>query len=246
MNCSTRTRRRTSPTGGGSARRDGWSGSALPLRGLRCRKSLPGCWSPMQAAAWRGSGFAPRAALPLEPREVRVAVEAAGLNFLDLFQALGVVDGGLLGKEFCGRVLETGADVTGVSVGERVVGLGFGTFAPSVGHARRAGLRPLRRESRRQPSRRYRPCSCPRRCRSISRGWTPATACSSHSGAGGVGLAAIQLAQAAGAEVFATARAPPSRRTSARWACSTYSTAARRSSGRRYSTPPAARAFTWW
>ena len=50
----------------------------------------------------------------LEPGEVRVAVEATGLNFWDMFRSLGVIDEGLLGGEFCGRVLEVGPGVTTV------------------------------------------------------------------------------------------------------------------------------------
>ena len=72
------------------------------------------------------------AARALEPKEVRVAVEACGLNFLDVFRAMGLVEEGLLGEEFCGRVVETGSDVTTVTVGDRVAGFAFGTFGPEV------------------------------------------------------------------------------------------------------------------
>ena len=53
------------------------------------------------------------------------------------------------------------------------------------------------------PALSYRPPS-----RSVSQAWRREIACLIHAGAGGVGLAAIQLAQSAGAEVFATASAP--------------------------------------
>ena len=65
---------------------------------------------------------------PLEPWEVRVSVDASGLNFLSVFRSLGLVQEGLLGEELCGHVVEVGSDVTSVSVGERVVALAFGTF----------------------------------------------------------------------------------------------------------------------
>ncbi|MDE0060336.1 MAG: polyketide synthase dehydratase domain-containing protein, partial [Defluviicoccus sp.] len=68
----------------------------------------------------------------IEPGEVRVAVEAAGLNFRDVLRATGALETGLLGRELCGRVLETGSDVAGVSAGDRVVGLAFGAFGPEV------------------------------------------------------------------------------------------------------------------
>jgi hypothetical protein len=64
----------------------------------------------------------PLAAQALEPNEVRVAVDACGLNFLDVFRAMGLVEEGLLGEEFCGRIVETGPDVTAVSPGDRVAG----------------------------------------------------------------------------------------------------------------------------
>ena len=148
----------------------------------------------------------PVAARALEPNEVRVAVEACGLNFLDVFRAMGLVEEGLLGEEFCGRIVEAGSDVTAVTVGDRVAGFAFGTFRPEV----------VTREE----------------LVALAPADVPATALATipsvfvtcvlsyelaglqagdrvliHAGAGGVGLAAIQLAQAAGAEVFATASA---------------------------------------
>ena len=67
----------------------------------------------------------PLPARPVGPGDVRVAVEASGLNFWDVFRSIGLIDEGLLGGEFCGRVLETGADVSTVAVGDLVVGLAF-------------------------------------------------------------------------------------------------------------------------
>ena len=46
----------------------------------------------------------------LAPREVRIAVEATGLNFWDVFRSIGFIDEGLLGGEMCGRVLEVGSE----------------------------------------------------------------------------------------------------------------------------------------
>ena len=140
----------------------------------------------------------------LEPGEVRVAVEACGLNFLDVFRAMGLVEEGLLGEEFCGRIVETGPDVTTVSSGDRVAGFAFGTFGPEV--VTREELVAL----------------APPGVSATALATIPSVFVTSvlsyelaglktgdrvliHAGAGGVGLAAIQLAQAAGAEVFATA-----------------------------------------
>ncbi len=144
---------------------------------------------------------------PLEPRDVRVALEAAGLNFWDLFRSLGVIEEGLLGREFCGRVLEVGSEVSTVSAGDRVVGLAFGTF----------GSRTVTREELVALA----PASIP----AADLATMPTvyvTALLSfdlarlaagervliHAGAGGVGTAAIRMAHALGAEVFATASTP--------------------------------------
>ena len=149
----------------------------------------------------------PLAVRVLEPKEVRVSVEACGLNFLDVFRAMGLVEGGLLGEEFCGRIVETGTDVTTVMVGDRVAGFAFGTFGPEV--VTREELVAL----------------APADVSATALATIPSVFVTSvlsyelaglkagdrvliHAGAGGVGLAAIQLAQAAGAEVFATASTP--------------------------------------
>ena len=74
----------------------------------------------------------PLPARSLESKEVRVAVEAAGLNFWDVFRSLGFIEEGNLGREMCGYVLDVGSDVSTVSVGDHVVGLGFGAFAAEM------------------------------------------------------------------------------------------------------------------
>jgi len=143
----------------------------------------------------------------LGPREVRVAVEAAGLNFWDMFRALGVVDEGLLGGEFCARVTDVGADVSSVAVGERVAGLAVGTF----------GAEAVTREEM--------VVQVPEGIPAASLATIPTAFVSAelsfsmanlkagervliHSATGGVGMAAVQLAQAIGAELFATTSAP--------------------------------------
>ena len=143
----------------------------------------------------------------LEPGEVRVAVEAAGLNFWDMFRSLGVIDEGLLGGEFCGRVLEVGPGVSTVQEGDRVVGLAFGTFSaeavtceemvapapPNIGVTALATM----------------PTAFVSAALSFDLAELQAgERVLIHAAAGGVGLAAVQLAQTAGAEVFATAGAP--------------------------------------
>ena len=150
----------------------------------------------------------PVEARALAPNEVRAEIEACGLNFLDVFRAMGLVEEeGLLGEEFCGRIVETGSDVTTVAVGDRVAGFAFGTFGPEV----------VTREELVAPA--------PPDVSATALATIPSVFVTCvlsyelaglkagdrvliHAGAGGVGLAAIQLAQAAGVEVFATASAP--------------------------------------
>ena len=149
----------------------------------------------------------PLPARPLEPHEVRVAVEASGLNFWDVFRSLGFIEEGLLGREMSGRILETGSDVSSVAAGDHIVGLGFGAFAPQM----------ITHEELVAPA--------PEGFSVSGLATVPSAFVSAalsfelsaleagervlvHAGAGGVGLAAIQLVQAAGAEVFATASAP--------------------------------------
>ena len=140
----------------------------------------------------------------LGPHDVRVVTLATGLNFWDIFRSIGLIDEGLLGGEFCGRVLETGSEVSTVAEGDLVVGLAFGTFGSEI--------------VTRQEMVAAAPAGFP-----VADLATMPTAFVSamlsfdfsglragervliHAGAGGVGLAAIQLAQAASAEVFATA-----------------------------------------
>ncbi len=142
---------------------------------------------------------------PLGPGEVRAAVEAFGLNFRDVFIAIGLVED-FMGGEFCGKVIDVGEGVTSVAVGDRVVGMTFRNF----------GSETVTLEDMIVPA----PPGF-----SVSELATVPTAFVSaalsfelsglntgdrmliHAGAGGVGLAAIQLARAAGAEVFVTASA---------------------------------------
>ncbi|MCX2731059.1 SDR family NAD(P)-dependent oxidoreductase [Saccharopolyspora sp. NFXS83] len=153
---------------------------------------------------------------PLTGRQVRLAVSAAGVNFLDVLATLGygkVRDAaaryhgeqGTLGVEAAGVVVETGPEATRARVGDRVLGLVTGGFGPTAVVDERCVV-------------------------TVPAGWTDETAAGVaapflsalyglvdvaglaegervliHAGAGGVGMAAIQLARHLGAEVFATA-----------------------------------------
>ncbi|MPY60380.1 type I polyketide synthase [Streptomyces spongiae] len=155
------------------------------------------------------------ALIPEEPRalragEVRVAVRAAGVNFRDVLNVLGMYpgDAGRLGHEGAGVVVEVAPDVTGLAVGDRVMGMLHGAFAPTAVTDARLLAR-------------------------VPQGWSFEQAASVpivfltayyalvdlaglrageslliHSAAGGVGMAAVQLARHFGAEVYATASEP--------------------------------------
>ncbi len=138
--------------------------------------------------------------------EVRVAIEAVGLNFRDMFVALGVFEDEL-GGEFCGRVIEVGEGVSTVAVGDRVVGLALTTFRSET----------VMREELIAPAPPGMPVAALATIptafvsAALSFGYARLGAGDRvliHAAAGGVGLAAVQLARAAGAEVFATASAP--------------------------------------
>ncbi|MFW6693104.1 type I polyketide synthase [Streptomyces sp. MAR4 CNX-425] len=146
---------------------------------------------------------------PLEPGQVRIAVRAAGLNFRDVLLALGLIPNQkFAGGEAAGVVLEVGSAVTGLAVGDRVMGFVPQSFGPMAVADHRLVVR-------------------------VPDGWSFEQAASApvvfltawyglvelaglkagetvlvHAAAGGVGMAALQLARHLGAEVYATASHP--------------------------------------
>ncbi|MCE2398520.1 MAG: SDR family NAD(P)-dependent oxidoreductase [Gemmatimonadetes bacterium] len=149
----------------------------------------------------------PLPARPLEPREVRVAVSAAGLNFWDVFRSLGFIEEGLLGREMCGHVVEVGSEVSRISAGDHVVGMGFGAFGPQmITHEELVAPAPAGIS---QTGLATIPSAFVSAALSFEySGLEAGERVLIHAGAGGVGLAAIKWVRAAGAEVFATASAP--------------------------------------
>ncbi|WP_372450437.1 zinc-binding dehydrogenase, partial [Streptomyces griseochromogenes] len=186
------------------------------VRVPRLGRAVPGLRVPAEGG-WR-LGFSERGTLDnlvLAPAgsgelgvgEVRVGLRAAGVNFRDVLNVLGMYPGeaGLLGLEGAGVVLEVGSGVSGLRPGDAVMGLFSGAFtAEAVTDARLLAPVPV--------------------------GWSMAEAAAApvvfltawyalvelaglqsgesvlvHAAAGGVGIAAVQLARHLGAEVFATA-----------------------------------------
>ena len=150
----------------------------------------------------------PRPRSALEPGEVRVAVEAMGLNFADMLKSMGAVPYDReIGREMYGRVLETAQDVEGLSVSDQVVGIGFGSFSPEM--VTRAVMTVPVPAGFSPPALATVPiCFVTAELAFELAGLKSGERVLIHAGAGGVGLAAIQLAHAAGAEVFATASLP--------------------------------------
>nr|WP_258348153.1 type I polyketide synthase [Saccharopolyspora gregorii] len=149
----------------------------------------------------------PQAAEPLTGRDVRVRIEAAGVNFRDVLNALGMYPGetGPFGSEAAGVVVDTGPEVVDLRPGDRVLGMVFGGFGP-LGTVDERFLA-------RVPAAWSWPtaASVPLVFLTVYHGLVDLAGLRAgekvlvHAGAGGVGMAAIQLAHHLGAEVFATA-----------------------------------------
>ena len=142
---------------------------------------------------------------PLDAGQVRVAIRAAGVNFRDVLIGLGMYpEPGVMGSEAAGVVVEVGVEVD-LRVGDRVFGFFNGGFAAEGVTDRRLLVR-------------------------VPAGWSWVRAASLplvfatawyglqdlagvragesvliHAAAGGVGMAAVQLARHWGLEVYATA-----------------------------------------
>ena len=156
----------------------------------------------------------------LAPHEVEIEVVAAGLNFLDVVRGLGLVPGLLLdedpvqfGMECSGRISALGTAVTGLAVGDAVIAVVsepacFSTHVYTPQHLvvqrpetltfEAAAALPIVFVTA------YYALHILGRMRQGERILI-------HAAAGGVGLAAVQLGQQVGAEIFATAGSPEKR-----------------------------------
>ncbi|MGW0615550.1 type I polyketide synthase [Streptomyces sp. NPDC002788] len=151
----------------------------------------------------------PEVAEPLTSGQVRIAVHAAGLNFRDVTIALGLIDRTAidagLGSEGAGVVLEVADDVTGFAPGDRVTGIFSGAFGP-VAVADHRMLVPVPdgwsyAEAASVPCTFLTAYYALFRATKLEKGQRILV----HAAAGGVGMAAVQLARHIGAEVYATA-----------------------------------------
>ena len=137
---------------------------------------------------------------------VQVRVEAAGLNFRDVLNVLGLYPGdpGPVGGDFAGTVTELGDGVTGLEVGQRVYGSMQGAFASRF-NVPSQFLAPIPDGVSAVDAATIPAAALTVR---LSFDWAklnPGDKVLIHAASGGVGLAAIQMAQRHGAEVYATA-----------------------------------------
>jgi acyl transferase domain-containing protein/NADPH:quinone reductase-like Zn-dependent oxidoreductase/SAM-dependent methyltransferase/acyl carrier protein len=153
---------------------------------------------------------------PPGPGEVEIEVEAASLNFRDVMKALGIYpreleDSLRLGDECSGTIVAVGPDVAELRIGQEVTAFASSCLSTHV-IASTGSVLPRPRSLR------------PEEAVTIPVAFITATFTLNHlaqlgegervlihSAAGGVGLAAVQVALLAGAEIFATAGSPRKR-----------------------------------
>ena len=145
----------------------------------------------------------------VEPEDEFVEIEVAstGLNFRDVMNVLGMYPGdpGLLGAECSGVVVRVGENVTRFTEGDEVLAIAAGSFGKYVNaHQSLIAKKP-------QNMTFAGAATIPITFLTVYYGFYHLTKIQKgdrvlvHSAAGGVGLAAVQIALRAGAEIFATA-----------------------------------------
>ena len=144
--------------------------------------------------------------------EVEIQVKATGIGFRDVLNALGMYPGGgELGSECAGIITAIGSGVENFHVGDLVLAIALGSFASHViTPARYVISKPTHltfAEAATIPSAFLTTQYALHHLAKMNQGERLLI----HAAAGGVGLAAIQLAQRAGVEIFATAGTPAKR-----------------------------------
>ncbi|MFF2655682.1 beta-ketoacyl synthase N-terminal-like domain-containing protein, partial [Streptomyces sp. NPDC058045] len=142
----------------------------------------------------------------LGPREVRVSVRASGMNFRDVLIALDMYpERTTMGGEGAGVVTEVGSEVTSLVPGDRVMGVLSASFAPTTVCDSRQVVKIPDSWTFVQAA------SVPVAFATAYYGLVDVAGLGAgesvlvHSAAGGVGMAAVQVARWRGAEVFGTA-----------------------------------------
>ncbi|MEO6738835.1 MAG: KR domain-containing protein, partial [Chthoniobacteraceae bacterium] len=154
--------------------------------------------------------FAPFAMPDCGPGEVLIDVKAAGMNFRDVLKALALYpgeapDARIFGDEVGGVIKAVGADVKHIAPGDRVFGLAvFGLSTQTLargGDIRRIPGKLTFEEAATLPVVFMTSWHALKNVARLRKGERVLV----HAGAGGVGMAAIQIAHHLGAEVIATA-----------------------------------------
>jgi NADPH:quinone reductase-like Zn-dependent oxidoreductase len=139
--------------------------------------------------------------------EVEIEVRAAGLNFRDVLNVLGVYKGktGPLGGECTGVVVKAGPGVGGLQAGDEVMALGRGCFGRFLTtQTELVWQKPQRLSFEAAVTIPVAFLTAKYALENVAQ-IRPGESVLIHAGAGGVGLAAIQIARKAGAEIFVTA-----------------------------------------
>ncbi len=151
-----------------------------------------------------------------EPDQVLIKVKAAGMNFRDVLKALGLypaetIDARIFGDEVAGEVVAVGSDVTHLAVGDKVFGLAvFGLATHTLARATDIRKMPSNltyEEAATLPVVFMTAWYALHTVARMKKGETILV----HAGAGGVGMAAIQIAHHLGADVIASAGSPAKR-----------------------------------
>jgi len=150
------------------------------------------------------------------PREVEIEVHAASLNFRDVMKTLGLYptdtgDALLLGDECSGRIVSVGADVTSLGVGDEVMAIAPASLGSHV--ATLAAFVMPKPEGLSFAAAATLPVAFATAYYALHHlaRLQPGEKALIHSAAGGVGLAAVQIAQRLGSEIFVTAGNPEKR-----------------------------------
>ncbi|AZN72526.1 SDR family NAD(P)-dependent oxidoreductase [Georhizobium profundi] len=155
------------------------------------------------------------------PREVVVDVAATGLNFRDVMWGMGLLPeealedgfaGATIGMECSGRIAAVGAEVEGFAPGDAVMAIGPAAFSTQM-VVDAAGVAPLPPEIDIVSGATLPVAFLTAYYSLVELGrLQPGETVLIHGGAGGVGLAALQVAKQQGARVFATAGTVEKRR----------------------------------
>ncbi len=150
------------------------------------------------------------------PGEVEIEVKFAGINFRDVMKAMGMYLEHLgpafkFGDECAGVITRVGEGVTAFAVGDEVVAMGFGCFGRYLTASQDGVVGKPDSLTLEQAA------TVPMVFLTVHYALNYVARLKAgesiliHSAAGGIGLAAVQMAQRAGAKIFATAGSPEKR-----------------------------------